>query len=199
MKQHGAQQAASTPGFERLMRPQMILFSDDHAVYVGEFRGRHVILKAFFEGAMEEYRAELAAYNALSSVQGLYVPKMLIAGQLSLPVDGRPNIICMHITTELVPGQTLDKVKLNEEEAHAVLYAFQQVQKAVPGFLHGDLRGPNIMILPQDDTKQDDTSVLCRFLDFGSSSLNGTQTQQANEVEQLKSLVGLSEVETRGT
>jgi hypothetical protein len=185
-QQAAAQQATAPCTFESIHLEQLVQDALEHAVFSASYKGHQVFTKLFYPEDMHLYSTELAVYTALSHVQGTLVPKLLFAGRAALPVDGSNVVVGMHLTTQRLQGQTLDSFTLSRDQAQTVCTAFEQLQLAAPGFLHGDIRGPNIIMVMMQDG---DTEMGCRFLDFGKSRLHGSLEEQADELKTLKQLL----------
>lgn len=114
--------------------------------------------------------------GALQPLQGVVVPEVLGWGHLMA------GIYCL-VTTRVdgVPLSQLSNVP--DEVAAAAERALQQVCSVLPGFLHGDLRKPNIML----HHKPDDTAPPKVFLlDFAASRLDGLPAEVAAQKKEAQ-------------
>ncbi|KXZ46815.1 hypothetical protein GPECTOR_40g549 [Gonium pectorale] len=134
--------------------------------------------------AIQAYHTEREAYDLLAELQGSVLPELLAAGRTF------DDLNVYFIATALVPGETLWQVLgqrwLQPEEMAAAVGALQQLHAARPGFLHGDVRLENVMLLRREPGE----AARCMVLDLGLSRLDGSEEEQRAEVRGLRELLG---------
>eukprot|EP00878_Enallax_costatus_P034068 GHUV01037679.1.p1 GENE.GHUV01037679.1~~GHUV01037679.1.p1 ORF type:complete len:120 (-),score=21.80 GHUV01037679.1:40-399(-) len=115
----------------------------------------------------------------VESEQGRLVPRCRAAGHA---YDG-----VYYIATERIDGHDLSAYEsgVPEPVAAAALAALRALGQAFPGFLHGDIRLQNVLLVSDDS----DAKPRCMWVDLGRSSMNGSKRQQLAEHDMLKTLL----------
>lgn len=168
----------------RLQLHHSICSGSEGAVELATYGGRPAVAKLLGpdSSGLAAWRAEVAMYGRLEALQGVLVPELLDACHLELGVH--------FVAMGLVDGKPLSSLAtVPDDVAASALHCLRSLQAHVPGFLHGDIRLPNILWL--DRSGSGGAPPACMFLDFGRSSSNGTAAQQADEECVLRCLLGL--------
>jgi tRNA A-37 threonylcarbamoyl transferase component Bud32 len=132
---------------------------------------------------LAEFRREVQAYTVLQKLQGNVVPHLLSVGRLVAGVH--------FIATRLIPGTPLSSLPtVPAPVADAAVHALSRAHEAHTGFIHGDIRLQNIMLV--DSASGSDTTVRCMVIDFGRSRLDGTPSDKVKEVKKLKRMLGMA-------
>lgn len=118
-----------------------------------------------------------AITGALKSCQGDQLPGFLGWGHL---LAGIYYVVTAYV--EGVPCNELSNELQAAAAARAAEAALQQICAVQPGFLHGDLRRPNVLI------KQGSNDVTAVIIDLAASRLDGTPEEVTAQFRQLKSL-----------
>ncbi|PNH01453.1 hypothetical protein TSOC_012662 [Tetrabaena socialis] len=152
-------------------------------VVLGAYGGEPAVVKLLGpddEGLMA-YGRESSAYDAVQGLQGTVVPKLLAAGHANYGV--------YYIAVSRLPGQPLSEVArpFPPGVVKAAEDALRQLHAACPGFLHGDIRLQNMILLPPGSPDGD--CAKCMVIDFGRARL-GRAEEQDMEVRQLQTLLG---------
>lgn len=155
-------------------------------VFSGTCNGAPAIVKVFTwdADAHDAYRREVAAYRALARLQGSVVPEVLDYGRMRFglryialrPVEG---------------GQPLSSCEwpFPRAVAKAAVKALQTAHATCEGFVHGDVRLENMLLLRQGAAAGGGTPR-CVLLDFEWSRTDGDKEQQEQEQAQLERLLG---------
>lgn len=148
-------------------------------VLAGKLSNRAAVFKLLgpnHEG-MTAYYTELAALRYLSAKAVPAAVRLISASHLSAGVH--------YLATEFVAGTALSAVHpITPAIADAAVAALRTVHAAHPGFLHGDIRLPNVMLVSGSDAPPE-----CKIIDFGASSFNGCKAKQDQEMLQLQQLL----------
>eukprot|EP00878_Enallax_costatus_P010445 GHUV01010904.1.p1 GENE.GHUV01010904.1~~GHUV01010904.1.p1 ORF type:complete len:309 (+),score=81.11 GHUV01010904.1:64-927(+) len=148
----------------------------------GIYQGQPAVYK-FFGPDREGIAAgmnEATTYGALLQCQGDEVATFLDWGHL---LAGIYYIATAYV--EGVPCSELPSELKQEEAATAAETALQRICAVQPGFVHGDLRLPNIMVKHGSDDTAAPTAVI---IDLAASRLDGSPAEVKAQFQQLKSL-----------
>ncbi|KAG6380693.1 hypothetical protein JVT61DRAFT_5070 [Boletus reticuloceps] len=151
----------------------------------GEDRATHDLSweENFYRTMMEQYEAELTAYERLKDLQGSAIPRLIMAGQF-LPSDERA-IRPPALVLEYIPS-----VNLYDVPCDAITPAIrEQVLSAIESFplygvLHNDINLTNIHLTPPEKP------VKGFLLDFGSARI-----RQESDREKTWTMCGACDVE----
>eukprot|EP00877_Chromochloris_zofingiensis_P006568 jgi/Chrzof1/2164/Cz11g04190.t1 len=92
-----------------------------------------------------------------------------------------------YIALDKINGAPLsDLPYITNEVAAGALNALVTLQQRHPGFVHGDIRLHNIMLLA---TPRPGESSSCILIDLAWSQLDGSEAQQEHEVQELTQLI----------
>ncbi|KAF9186407.1 hypothetical protein BGZ49_004192 [Haplosporangium sp. Z 27] len=170
--------------FEKL---KLIMKGEGARTYLASWHNELVVLKKCdiwneYE-IMKELVHEARIYNALERLQGLWIPKLKLAGI--------SNGIEFVLVTEHV-GRDISSSCLTASECTMIKTAFAEIHGS--GVCHGDIRPQNIII--QRDSQKTHVMVI----DFGASEMTTDRKKMRLECEELERiLVRLSQVEVVGT
>ncbi|PNH06126.1 hypothetical protein TSOC_007545 [Tetrabaena socialis] len=152
-------------------------------VVLGAYGGEPAVVKLLGpdDEGLTAYSRESSAYDAVQGLQGTVVPKLLAAGHANHGV--------YYIAVSRLPGQPLSEVAqpFPPGVVKAAEDALRQLHAACPGFLHGDIRLENMILLPPGSGGGD--CAKCMAIDFGRARLGRAQEQDM-EVRQLRRLLG---------
>ncbi|PNH06131.1 hypothetical protein TSOC_007543 [Tetrabaena socialis] len=152
-------------------------------VVLGAYGGEPAVVKLLGpdDEGLTAYSRESSAYDAVQGLQGTVVPKLLAAGHANHGV--------YYIAVSRLPGQPLSEVAqpFPPGVVKAAEDALRQLHAACPGFLHGDIRLENMILLPPGSPGGD--CAKCMVIDFGRARLGRAQEQDM-EVRQLRRLLG---------
>ncbi|PNH04106.1 hypothetical protein TSOC_009783 [Tetrabaena socialis] len=152
-------------------------------VVLGAYGGEPAVVKLLGpdDEGLKAYGRESSAYDAVQGLQGTVVPKLLAAGHANHGV--------YYIAVSRLPGQPLSEVArpFPPGVVKAAEDALRQLHAACPGFLHGDIRLQNMILLPPGSPGGD--CAKCMVIDFGQARL-GRAEEQDVEVRQLRTLLG---------
>eukprot|EP00877_Chromochloris_zofingiensis_P006562 jgi/Chrzof1/2159/Cz11g04140.t1 len=127
----------------------------------------------------QEWETEVGMYDRLSAEQGKLLPRMLGHGSIIAGVK--------YIALENIDGVPLsDLPYITEKVAAAAFNALVTLQQRHPGFVHGDIRLQNIMLLA---TPRPGESSTCMLLDLAWSQMDGSEAQQEHEVQEFTQLI----------
>eukprot|EP00877_Chromochloris_zofingiensis_P000313 jgi/Chrzof1/10282/Cz04g35160.t1 len=122
-------------------------------------------------------------FKPRASVQLHGKPRTGSAGLVSPGVcNGKAAVIKMYGPDR--PGRATYR-----RELHVYKQLAEQLQEARPGFLHGDIRLANVLLVGSA-TGDDVDDMKCMMIDFGQSELRATGKHMRREVKQLKRLLG---------
>lgn len=156
--------------------------------------GREVALKVLKASAgAEEASALIREISALSGLEGLGFPRVLMVGQTPL---GRPYLV-----RELVLGRTFDDViEEAPEEALALLPAIADALTVVhrASLLHGDVKPGNVIARDHGGVALLDLGLSTQFKDGGSSARGWTPRYAAPELFRGAPLTAEAEVYSLG-
>ncbi len=205
---HPRQNAASRSLQEELLRTQLrmgnIIYGkgDSGLVAHATLAGQAVVVKLYGPelDALEAYCTEFDAYSQLADLQGDVLPVLLAAGRPCPQVEDGVFAIAMR----LVPGRTLRSMRgsIGVREAAAAMDALRQLHRRVPGFLHGDVRLSNVVLLPggreegEGRERKGEGPPQCVVLDLGAARWGGTEEEQ-EKVRQMAMEMGLDPGEER--
>ncbi|PNG99895.1 hypothetical protein TSOC_014315 [Tetrabaena socialis] len=189
---------AARPAPVRLCFLDLLAQGGDGIVFHGTCDGAPAVIKVFTWElcALAAYWQESVAYRALTMLQGSVVPLVLAHGKLPYglryialrPIEGgEPLSGCLQPFPRAV--------------AVAALRALQEVQAACPGFVHGDVRLENLLLVrapgrggaAEGEGEPDalgGAALRCVLLDFARSRMDGSEQQQQRELAQLRQLLG---------
>ena len=144
--------AAATAGAANLPRPSRVLlrFSETLAagseglVMAGTCDGVDCVIKLLGpdRSGLAAYEREVAAYTALQRLQGRHVPELQAWGDLEYGV----RFLALRRVAGAQPLSSLQR-PLPAAVKGAALQALAVVQAACPGFVHGDVRLENVVVL----------------------------------------------------
>lgn len=149
----------------------------------GLCNGKPAVIKMYGpdDPGLATYRQELHVYKQLAVVQGRLVPELLGYGHLKAGV--------YFLATQYIQSEPLSAMaNITPAIAKAALHALQQLQHARPGFLHGDIRLANVLLV--GSAAGGDVDMKCMMIDFGQSKLNATRKDMQRELKQLKQVLG---------
>ncbi|KAG0356721.1 transcription termination factor, RNA polymerase II [Podila minutissima] len=118
--------------------------------------------------AAELMKHEIQIYHHLQSLQGVYIPKLHVAGV----ADGLEFVL----VTEYV-GKTIEELKLTFEDGVTIIKSLAALHDA--GVLHGDIRPENITRLCRDG------KYGFRFINFGYSKVAAKSWEYRREMVDL--------------
>ena len=156
---------------------------------MGKYGGAPAVVKLFGPdcGGLAAYDRELQVYHKLETLQGQVVPCLLGAGHLTA---GACYLAVARVEGPLLSGLP----QIGPAVAAAAVCALGRLHSSHAGFLHGDIRLQNVMLVRGCTAvgagSADDTDVHCMFIDFGQSQLGGSMAEQHKEVKLLKHLMG---------
>lgn len=179
LEQSGQCASMASPGL-RLQR--QLCRGSSGLVMVGEWSGEAAVVKLLgpdSEG-LSALDQECSMYAELQAVQGKLIPCFLAAGHLAAGVH--------FLATGLIDGLPLSSLAvIPPAVAEAAVNALESLAATFPGFLHGDLRLANVLVLSSGSN----TAPRCMWLDLARSRLDGTVRQQKAEQRHLKRLLGM--------
>ncbi|OQX67868.1 MAG: hypothetical protein B6A08_12970 [Sorangiineae bacterium NIC37A_2] len=156
--------------------------------------GREVALKVLKASAgPEESSALIREISALSGLEGLGFPRVLMVGQSS---QGQPYLV-----RELVHGRTFDEViEEAPEEALALLPAVADALTVVhrASLLHGDIKPGNVIARDDGGVALLDLGLSTQFKDGGASARGWTPRYAAPELFRGAPLTAEAEVYSLG-
>ncbi|KAG2452471.1 hypothetical protein HYH02_002711 [Chlamydomonas schloesseri] len=218
-QQEEEQEAAAGAEEKPLQFLQQLGHGRDGMVFRCMYDGRPAVIKVYSweRHQVKAAAREEAAYRALAALQGSVVPKVMVTGRLSgdlralrclvmEPVEGRARPLSDCGYRRPFPEHVQAAAQQALSRAHA-----EGFQADRGGFLHGDVRLANILLVGggggggEDEAEavqqaqegasvahkaQAEEQVRCVLLDFGSSRLDGSAAEQAAELAKLRRLLG---------
>ncbi|KAF9168327.1 hypothetical protein DFQ26_009546 [Actinomortierella ambigua] len=161
------------PDFEGM---ELISYNERARTYKALWQGRAVVLKKcdiWNEGSVaEELKNEARVYKKLQTLQGRYIPKLLLAGV----ADG----VEMVLVTEFV-GADVSQELLDDSALVKIREAMATIHEL--GVVHGDIRLENIVM--QDHGP----NAKFYFVDFGFSDFTADVVELYEEKATLNSLL----------
>lgn len=121
--------------------------------------------------------------DAMQSLQGVSVPQLLAYGPLAAGVH--------YLATKQVEGMPFPPLHtMSQEAATAAATGAEKVLLQIceqhPGFVHGDLRLANLLLVHNND----DTAVpTVMLIDFAASRLDGSAADVCAQFRELRSLL----------
>lgn len=121
--------------------------------------------------------------GAMQSLQGVLVPQLLAYGPLAAGVH--------YLATKQVNGISFPPWDSMSQEAAAAAAAgaekvLRQICQQHPGFVHGDLRLPNLLLLHSSDNTATPGVML---IDFAASKLDGSASEVQAQFQELRLLL----------
>ncbi|KAF9165642.1 hypothetical protein DFQ26_009654 [Actinomortierella ambigua] len=172
-KTSGTVDRVTLPDFEEM---ELISHGERAQTYKARWQGRDVVLKkcdVWNEGSVaEELKNEAGVYQKLQTLQGRYIPKLLLAGV----ADG----VEMVLVTEFV-GTDVSQDLLDDSAQVKIQEAMSAIHEL--GVLHGDIRPENIVM------QNHGSNAKFYFVDFGLSHFTEDTAELLEETENLNSLV----------
>ena len=125
----------------------------------------------------------LLSAGAMQSLQGVLVPQLLAYGPLAAGVH--------YLATKRVDGISFPPLDSMSQETAAAAAAgaekvLQQICQQHPGFVHGDLRLANFLLLHSSD---DTAAPGVMLIDFAASRLDGSAVEVQAQFKQLRLLL----------
>lgn len=151
-------------------------------VVLGTCRGAAAVVKLLGPDniGLAAFAQEWQMYAELHSVQGQLVPSLLAVGHLWAGVH--------FIATSRIDGVPLSSLTcIPEVVAVAAVKSLKTLYTAFPGFVHGDVRLANVLLVSESS----DAAPRCMWVDLARSRLDGTQKQREAELRKLKKLLGM--------
>eukprot|EP00877_Chromochloris_zofingiensis_P011390 jgi/Chrzof1/6504/Cz18g13220.t1 len=128
---------------------------------------------------LHDWKTEVAMYDRLSAEQGQLLPRMVGHGSMVAGMQ--------YIALEKIDGVDLSDLPcITDDVAAAAMDALVTLQQHHPGFVHGDIRLENIMLLA---TPRPGESSSVMLIDLAWSKLGGSEAQQECEVQELTQLL----------
>ncbi|KIZ02925.1 hypothetical protein MNEG_5034 [Monoraphidium neglectum] len=164
-------------------------------VVEGTYGGQPAIIKLYGpdDEGLDVCQQEVAAYGALAAVQGRLVPRMLGSGHARAGV--------WFVALEAVPGVPLSRLNpVPAAAAAAAVAALRELHSAVPGFVHGDIRLPNILFVEGGRDAGGSDGWLggapkagshCVIVDLGMARLGAAEEDVQAEQGLLERLLGV--------
>ena len=182
------QQALPTPVMVDLHRK--LCDGSAGAVVLGAYGGAPAVVKLLGpdDYGLAQYEAELHMYHLLEPLQGQVVPRLLGAGYLDFGVH--------FLATSTIDGTPLSSLPhVTDAVASGALLALQRIRDVLPGFLHGDIRLENVLVLSTHGGEgggggDGEADAACMFVDFACSQVGGSMAEQREEEKRLKRLTG---------
>ncbi|KAG2483567.1 hypothetical protein HYH03_017574 [Edaphochlamys debaryana] len=181
--------AAPEQGTVQLEFRDVVAQGRDGTVFGGLCDGVPAFIKVYTweEPQLAAYWCEVLTYRALARLQGSLVPEVLAHGQLSeamrfLAMRAVPHSRTLSDWQEALPPAVKAAALRALDDAHA----------ACAGFVHGDVRPENILVLGSGLAEGGGSGPdlpRCMLLDLGSSRLDGTPQEQAEERRELEALL----------
>ncbi|KAG0269463.1 hypothetical protein DFQ27_003375 [Actinomortierella ambigua] len=172
-KTSGTVDRVTLPDLEEM---ELISHGERAQTYKARWQGRDVVLKkcdVWNEGSVaEELKNEASVYQKLQTLQGRYIPKLLLAGV----ADG----VEMVLVTEFV-GTDVNQDLLDDSAQVKIQEAMSAIHEL--GVLHGDIRPENIVM------QNHGSNAKFYFVDFGLSHFTEDKAELLEETENLNSLV----------
>ncbi|GJJ78399.1 hypothetical protein EMPS_10758 [Entomortierella parvispora] len=119
----------------------------------------------------EEILTEVAVYQALESLQGIYVPRLRIVGY-----DGGLFAFAMDMA-----GSPVEVESLSDADRLKIVQCLTEIHRH--GILHNDIRRENILVCRESGRLQ------VRFIDFASSKAHSNEHEMEREMTMLRRLL----------
>ncbi|KAF9920248.1 hypothetical protein FBU30_009961 [Linnemannia zychae] len=169
---HDKERQVTVPRFENMT----FIGHGDVAVFSATWQGQDIFVKKCDiwknRQGVEVIKHEVNMYYRLESLQGIYIPRMLIAG-ISDGID-------MVLATENA-GQSINDYTLNLLESQKIRMALSEIHRL--GVCHGDIRAQNITVRQVGQESQ------VMFIDFGRSMTTDDREMLRQEERELEDLL----------